>query len=115
MASLGAFYADGSKALLFHHGGGATAHRHHRNHRGGLAVLAGGEEQASQGQVSLSTCTPPFQGEVEYRCCRLGTLIATQTKAPLLLGPGPGQPASQRRGGEARRRRPVQEARDDSW
>jgi len=75
----------------------------------------GGEEQASQGQVSLSTCTPPFQGEVEYRCCRLGTLIATQTKAPLLLGPGPGQPASQRRGGEARRRRPVQEARDDSW
>jgi hypothetical protein len=83
--------------------------------RGGVAALAGGEEQASQGQVSLSTCTPPFQGEVEYRCCRLGTLIATQTKAPLLLGPGPGQPASQRRGGEARRRRPVQEARDDSW
>jgi hypothetical protein len=31
IARFGAFYADGSKALLFHHGGGATAHRHHRN------------------------------------------------------------------------------------
>jgi hypothetical protein len=40
--------------------------------RGGLAALAGGEEQASQGQVSLSTGTPSFHGEAEYRCGSAG-------------------------------------------
>ena len=41
--------------------------------------------------------------------------LGYETNAPLLLGPGTGQRASQRRDGEARRRRPVEEARDDSW
>src|SRR5436190_17932515 len=45
----------------------------------------------------------------------VGTSITMQPKAPLLLGPGPGQRASKRRDGEARRRGAVEEARDDSW
>ena len=42
-------------------------------------------------------------------------LHSVQPKAPLLFGPRPGQRASKRRDGEAGRRRPVEEARDDSW
>jgi hypothetical protein len=46
---------------------------------------------------------------------RVGMSITTQPKAPLLLGPGPGQRACKRRDGEARRRGAVEQARDDSW
>jgi hypothetical protein len=61
---------------------------------------AGGERsEHNQAQASVSTCT----------------LRSVQPKAPLLLGPRPGQRTSKRRDGEAGRRRPVEEARDDSW
>src|SRR5438093_12524338 len=82
---------------------------------------AGGERREPTRLRRPSAHAPPFKGEVECNIAALlpawdpSTSIAVQAKAPLLLGPGPGQRARKRGDGEAGRRRPVQEARDDSW
>src|SRR6266550_6903031 len=86
--------------------------------RGGLAALAGRESQSGSGLRQYMH--PSVQGRSRVqnhrRCCRRGIMsIAVQAKPPLLLGPGPGQRASKRRDGEAGRRRPVEETRDDAW
>jgi hypothetical protein len=82
--------------------------------RGGLAALAG--ERSELVRVRCPSPHAPLRSREKSSTAAAGwaRLIATQT-TPLLLGPGPGQPASKRRDCEARRCRPVQEARDDSW
>src|SRR6476620_11250055 len=75
------------------------------------------ESRSSLAEFSNDFSTLPVRGEPEFKpgAAAGETSIAMQPKASLLLGPGPGQRASKRRDGEARRRRPVEEARDDSW
>jgi hypothetical protein len=74
----------------------------------------------SQSGSGVDQCMhPPFKRAVEEITGAAagagpGTSITVQPEAPLLLGPGPGQRASKRRDGEAGRRRPVEETRDDS-
>ena len=91
-------------------GGGATAHRHHRNPAEAWRRWRG--ERSKPIRVRRrSACAPSVQD--------IGRVTAAggraQTEAPLLLVPGPGQRASQRRNGEGRRCRPLEEARDNSW
>src|SRR5262249_25626452 len=66
------------------------------------AGLAGGRGKRMRSGVA-QRMDPPFRT----------TPIAGQTKVPLLLGPSPGQRARQRGDREARRRRPVEDVRDD--
>src|ERR1700730_17127962 len=82
-----------------HQGGGATAHRHHRNPAEAWRRWRG-EEGANQGQASVSTCTfcSTEKSSAKSRPAagvRPSASITVQPKAPLLLGPGPGQRASE--------------------
>src|SRR6266480_2920985 len=80
-----------------HHGGRCNSTPPPPKPRGGLAALAGrGGSQSGSGV--RQHMHPPFKGEVECKIPALlpapSTSIAVQPKAPLLLGPGPGQRAS---------------------
>src|SRR4030081_2014113 len=103
-----------------HHGGRPNSTPPPPKPRGGLAAL-GGERREPIRLRRPSAHAPSVQGRSRVQnpgaAAGVGprTSIAVQPKTPLLLGPGPGQRASKRRDGEAGRRRPVEEARDDSW
>src|SRR6266404_5586172 len=89
--------------------------------RGGPGGAGGGErrEPSRLRRPSVHATSVQRRSRVQNPSAAAGvgarTSVAVQAKAPLLLGPGPGQRASKRRDGEAGRRRPIEETGDDAW
>ena len=81
------------------------------------AALAGRRGASQSGSGVRQHKHPPFKGDVPNpgAAAGVGPSVTMQPNASLLLCPGPRQGASESRDGETRRRRPVEEARDDSW